>query len=273
MDDLEFSELFKHFFIRLGFIVGFLTIAYLCGQSEMVRLFKNYETRDIGGIVAFVGLLMCLTCLVTLSETWTAKIFNFFGGLIIFVFGHCLNEYGLFTAIWSSGIVLCIAAYLISPLYGSLAGILLFVGIGVLLIFAPLMGCSRPSKIEPQLNKSVDVAVEWDVVIMDECYNGIRIPLNEHQNQIEAGANLRYISDPITNYNSYFYGTETNIIKNASVLLDKIRKANPDKKLSYIKIGRPRIPQAYEDKYGPPDIYYNSILIDTSGNIRKIRGS
>lgn len=250
-DDIDFKHIFWQFIVRLSFVIVMVIILYFCGNTEIIRWFTSYETRDLGSFIMLIGMLMGVACFFdTTQPFFSIKPFNLVCSSSIWIFGYNLYNSGMATAIFSLGVISLIIAYLSAPISSKVAGISFITGILFLFIgWLPIP--NLPTKIHPQTNKPVDIITEWRITLVDSNYN------LEELHTYELSSQIRDLKHPlIPSYTLYTIGTEESITRNAQTLLKKYIDINPNKNLDSIKIRCINLPQSYTDQYGFPEIYF-----------------
>lgn len=266
-EDIDFKYLIRQFILRLSLVTIMIIILYCFGNTEIIRWFHNYETRDFGSFIMLIGISMGVACLFdTTQPFFSVKPFNLICSVAIYIFGYTLNEYGIMSAANALGILALIIAYFSAPLSRKIAGISFITGVCIIVIsWIPLP--NYKTKIPPQPNRPVDIVTEWSITLGDEHYGTIELPPDELSIQTP---DIKGLKHPISDYTQYTTGTEESIIKNAQMLLKKYIEANPDKKLDFISIQCSNIPQSYSDQYGLPVVYFHYKYINRDGSIKQI---
>ena len=196
----------------------------------------------------------------TTQSFFTVKLFNIACSTSIWVVGYVLFKWGIMSSILALGITLFAIAYISAPLSIEL-GSKLFLGSICFICISFLPFPNHPTEILPQIDKPVSITVDWKIYLSDENYNMIQLPCNE------SIPKIRDLKDPISDYTPYIKGDEETITKNALILLKKYIEANPDKKLSFIKMQCSFIPENYIDQYGCPNVYIYYKYINKDGSI------
>ena len=204
-----------------------LVIQYFRGVNETVFLFRY---GDIGEIILTFGVLWGLGTLFRLTRGWGATFISLICACFVFLFGHALNEYGLFTAFCFMGCFSLVAAYVSSPFCKKATAILFSVGICLLLIGYPNTKLDKPTKIPDQPHRIVDTPnAEWYIRI--EYDRGFGREKDRYE----------------------FSGTEEEAIQQASLVKDKWKSENKDDILYGVGLICINIPEWYQRKYGWPE--------------------
>ena len=204
-----------------------LGIQYFRGVDETVFLFKYGDT---GEIILTFGVLWGFGTLFRLTRGWGATFISLIFACLVFLFGHALNEYGIFSAFCAMGFFSLIAAYIASPFSKKATAILMSIGICLLLIGYPNRKFDKPTKIPDQPHRIVDLPdAEW--YIRGEYDQGF----GREKDRWE------------------FTGTEDEVIKQASLIKEKWKSENKNDTLYGVGYFCINIPPWYQRKYGWPE--------------------
>jgi len=135
--------------VILIFAVIFLASLGLLGKGLDAEM-DVFWHDDIGDKICAFGVIWLVAAVLRVCTNvgeWIASVFCAFG---VFLFGHCLGDYGFFTALRVLGIFMFVLAYFTYLVVPGFARAAVIVGILLVVICSPLRRFDKPTNPEEE---------------------------------------------------------------------------------------------------------------------------
>lgn len=167
------GPILKNLRLELCLILGIMFIAIICGSQDGKNIITTIASGDIGDIIAAIGAVWMVGAIFRLYKEISHKIISFFCALFVFLLGHSISEYGIFSAFIFMGSIALFIAYMTNPVIPHVAKTLFCTGLVLLFFGFSNKGCDKPTNPEKYHQPVTYENSKWDLKLLYDDKNGI----------------------------------------------------------------------------------------------------